>query len=43
MRLDPEVAAAAKHLRRKYHIGLGETVNELARAGLAQKKTPARF
>ncbi|WP_198009137.1 hypothetical protein [Actinomyces sp. oral taxon 849] len=43
MRLDPEVAAAAKHLRRKHHIGLGEAVNELARAGLAQKKTPAHF
>ena len=43
MRLDPEVAAAAEHLRRKHHIGLGEAVNELARAGLAQKKTPARF
>ena len=35
MRLDPEVAAAAEHLRRKHHIGLGEAVNELARAGLA--------
>ena len=43
VRLDPEVAAAAEHLRRKHHIGLGEAVNELARAGLAQKKTPARF
>lgn len=43
MRLDPEVAAAAEHLRRKHHIGLGEAVNELARTGLAQKKTPAHF
>lgn len=38
-----EVAAAAEHLRRKHHIGLGEAVNELARAGLAQKKMPTRF
>ena len=38
-----EVAVAAEHLRRKHHIGLGEAVNELARAGLAQKKMPTRF
>lgn len=31
VRLDPEVAAAAEHLRRKRRIGLGEAVNELAR------------
>ncbi|MFT3874918.1 MAG: CopG family transcriptional regulator [Propioniciclava sp.] len=43
VRLDPEVAAAAERLRRERHIGLGEAVNELARAGLAQKQTPARF
>ena len=43
VRLDPEVAAAAEHLRRKHRIGLGEAVNELARTGLAQKKTPAHF
>ena len=43
IRLDPEVAAAAERLRRKRHIGLGEAVNELARAGLAQKKMPTRF
>ena len=43
VRLDPEVVAAAEQLRRTRHIGLGEAVNELARAGLAQKKTPARF
>lgn len=36
MRLDPEVAAAAEQLRRERHIGLGEAVNELARAGLAR-------
>ena len=43
LRLDPEVAAAAERLRRERHIGLGEAVNELARAGLAQKRKPARF
>lgn len=36
VRLDPDVAAAAEQLRRERHIGLGEAVNELARAGLAQ-------
>lgn len=36
VRLDPEVAAAAERLRRERHIGLGEAVNELARAGLAR-------
>lgn len=43
IRLDPEVAAAAERLRRERHIGLGEAVNELARAGLTQKRKPARF
>ena len=43
IRLDPEVAAAAERLRRERHIGLGEAVNELARAGLTQKWKPARF
>ena len=43
LRLDPEVAAAAERLRRERHIGLGEAVNEFARAGLAQKRKPARF
>ncbi len=44
VRLDPEVAAAAEQLRRERHIGLGEAVNELARAGLArpEKATPFR-
>lgn len=44
VRLDPEVAAAAEEMRRKRHIGLGEAVNELARAGLArrQRATPFR-
>lgn len=43
IRLDPEVAAAAEHLRRERHIGLGEAVNELARAGLNHKQASARF
>lgn len=43
VRLDPEVAAAAERLRRERHIGLGEAVNELARAGLRQKPKPTRF
>lgn len=44
VRLDPEVAAAAEHLRKERHIGLGEAINELARAGLARnKKKPTRF
>lgn len=43
VRLDPEVAAAVEHLRREHHIGLGEAVNELARAGLSQTQKPARF
>ncbi|ACQ82309.1 CopG family DNA-binding protein [Beutenbergia cavernae DSM 12333] len=34
IRLDDDVAAAAERLRRERHIGLGEAVNELARAGL---------
>ncbi|GMA20024.1 hypothetical protein GCM10025862_20450 [Arsenicicoccus piscis] len=42
MRLDPEVAAAAERLRRERNIGLGEAVNELARAGLAPREHPAR-
>lgn len=43
MRLDPEVAAAAERLRQERHIGLGEAVNELARAGLARRVRTARF
>ncbi len=43
IRLDPEVAAAAERLRRERHIGLGEAVNELARAGLAREPKTARF
>lgn len=40
VRLDPEVAAVAERLRRERHIGLGEAVNELARAGLARGDKP---
>jgi len=43
VRLDPEVAAAAEQLRRERHIGLGEAVNELARAGLAPRKKVTPF
>lgn len=44
VRLDPEVAAAAERLRQERHIGLGEAVNELARAGLARGgKSSTRF
>lgn len=43
VRLDPEVAAAAERLRRERHIGLGEAVNELARAGLAREQQTTRF
>lgn len=34
IRLDDDVAAAAQRLSREEHIGLGEAVNRLARAGL---------
>ena len=43
VRLDPEVAAAAERLRRERHIGLGEAVNELARAGLSRGSQPSHF
>ncbi|MBP8881863.1 MAG: CopG family transcriptional regulator [Dermatophilaceae bacterium] len=43
VRLDPEVAAAAERLRRERNIGLGEAVNQLARAGLARKEGATRF
>lgn len=43
VRLDPEVAAAAEQLREERHIGLGEAVNELARAGLTRGRKPTRF
>lgn len=44
VRLDPEVAAAAERLRQERRIGLGEAVNELARAGLTRGgEQAARF
>ena len=43
IRLDPEVAAAAERLRDERHIGFGEAVNELARAGPVRKSPAARF
>lgn len=43
IRLDPEVAAAAERLRREQNIGLGEAINELARAGLARQPKTTRF
>lgn len=43
VRLDPDVAAAAEELRRQRHIGLGEAVNELARAGLARSRPVTPF
>ena len=43
VRLDPEVAAAAERLRQERRIGLGEAVNELARAGLAREQKPRSF
>lgn len=42
VRLDDDVAAAAEQLRRQRHIGLGEAVNELARAGLRAQSTRPR-
>lgn len=38
VRLDPEVAAAAQRLQQERNIGLGEAVNELAKAGLSQPR-----
>lgn len=43
VRLDPEVAAAAERIRQERHLGLGEAVNELARAGLARQPHTGRF
>ena len=43
IRLDPEVAAAAERLRQERAIGLGEAVNELARAGLTRQHQAQRF
>lgn len=43
VKLDEDVAAAAEQLRRERHIGLGEAVNELARAGLRWRQARKRF
>ncbi|MFT3888132.1 MAG: CopG family transcriptional regulator [Arachnia sp.] len=44
LKLDDDVQAAAEALRRERNIGLGEAVNELARAGMQrQNTTRARF
>lgn len=44
MRLDDDVRAAVERLRRERGIGMGEAVNELARAGMARGVAPvARF
>ncbi|HHX84211.1 MAG TPA: CopG family transcriptional regulator [Actinomycetales bacterium] len=42
VRLDSEVLAAAQQLCREHHIGLGEAVNRLAKAGLAAADRPRR-
>lgn len=43
VRLDPDVAAAAEQLSRERHIGLGEAINELARAGMRTRPTRTAF
>jgi hypothetical protein len=42
IRLDDDVAAAAQRLSREQHIGLGEAVNRLARAGLQTGRSKRR-
>src|SRR5215469_12439351 len=42
IRLDDDVAAAAQRLSREAHIGLGEAVNRLARAGLQPGRSKPR-
>jgi Arc/MetJ family transcription regulator len=42
IRLDDDVAAAAQRLSREEHIGLGEAVNRLARAGLRPGRSKRR-
>jgi hypothetical protein len=39
IRLDDDVAAAAQRLSREEHVGLGEAINRLARAGLRQGRS----
>ncbi|MGH3303605.1 MAG: hypothetical protein ACRDOK_18385 [Streptosporangiaceae bacterium] len=43
IRLDDDVAAAAERLSREEHIGLGEAVNKLARAGLRPRSRRRSF
>lgn len=42
IRLDDDVVAAAQRLSREGHVGLGEAVNRLARAGLAAGRREMR-
>ncbi|HEY2078864.1 MAG TPA: hypothetical protein VGH53_21245 [Streptosporangiaceae bacterium] len=42
IRLDDDVAAAAQRLSREEHIGLGDAVNRLARAGLRVGRSKRR-
>ena len=41
--LDDDVTAAVDRLRRERSIGVSEAVNELVRAGLAVRRSPATF
>lgn len=43
VRLDPEVYAEAKRIQHEQHVGLGEAVNMLAKAGLARKSERKPF
>lgn len=43
VRLDPDVAAAAEQLQRERRIGLGQAINELARAGMRAQPARTRF
>jgi hypothetical protein len=42
IRLDDDVAAAAQRLSREAHIGLGEAINRLVRAGLRSGRSRRR-
>jgi len=42
IRLDDDVAVAAQRISRQEHIGLGEAVNRLARAGLRPGRPGSR-
>ncbi|MDR0592947.1 MAG: hypothetical protein LBG60_06765 [Bifidobacteriaceae bacterium] len=42
VRLDPEVAAAARELSRTRHMSLSQAVNSLAVAGLEHSRGPMR-